>query len=83
MNAITNRFDDALEPLGIFAGAFLVLVGIGTIVGAPWTVKPGLTAGLQVLGALAVIALGAGLAYLSYGDEIEAVEEALQTVRSR
>jgi len=40
MNALTDRFDDALEPLGIAAGAFLVLAGLGTIAGTPWSTNP-------------------------------------------
>lgn len=66
-NALTERFDDALEPLGVLAGAFLVLVGIGTIVGTPWTTNPDTVAvALKIVGALATVALGAGLAYLSW-----------------
>lgn len=69
-NALTDRFDDALEPLGVAAGAFLVLVGIGTIVGAPWATNPDVVAvALKLFGALATIALGAGLAYLSWTGE--------------
>ncbi|MFB6307797.1 MAG: hypothetical protein ABEH35_00565 [Haloarculaceae archaeon] len=66
MNALTDRFDDALEPLGVGVGAFLVLVGLVTIVGTPWTTNNLLPALLQVVGALATAAVGAGLAYLSW-----------------
>ena len=58
---------DTLEPLGIGFGAFLVLVGIATIVGTPWAYKSGgalLLIG-QVLGALAAVAIGAGLAWIA------------------
>lgn len=62
----TNRFDDRLEPIGIAAGGFLVLVGLGTIAGFPWATKISMAAAvIQVLGALATIALGAGLVWLS------------------
>lgn len=66
-DAIRERFDDKIEPLGIAAGTFLVLAGLGTVVGAPWTTNPdGLAVAIQILGSLATAALGAGLAYLSW-----------------
>lgn len=58
---------DALEPLGIGFGVLLVLVGITTLLGAPWAHKSGglvLAAG-QILGALAAIGIGAGLAWIA------------------
>jgi hypothetical protein len=57
---------DRLEPLGIGFGVLLVLIGIATIVGTPWAYKSGgalLMLG-QALGAVAAIAIGAGLAWL-------------------
>ena len=66
-SAITDRFDDKLEPLGIAAGVFLVLAGLGTLAGAPWATNPETVAVVvQIIGALATVALGAGLAYLSW-----------------
>lgn len=59
-------YADRLEPLGIGFGALLVLVGLATIVGTPWAYKSGgilLTLG-QVLGGIAAVAIGAGLAWL-------------------
>lgn len=65
--ALTERFDDILEPLGIAVGVFLVLASLGTIAGAPWATNPDVLAvAITVLGSLATIALGAGLAYLSW-----------------
>ena len=58
---------DRLEPLGVGFGALLVLVGLATIVGTPWAYKSGgalLMVG-QALGAVAAIAVGAGLAWVS------------------
>lgn len=63
--ATTNA--DGLEPLGIGFGVLLVLVGIATVVGTPWAYKTGevfLMVG-QALGAVAAIAVGAGLAWLA------------------
>lgn len=58
---------DRLEPLGVGVGALLVLIGITTIVGTPWAYKSGgiLLMFGQAFGALAAIALGAGLAWLA------------------
>jgi hypothetical protein len=58
---------DRLEPLGIGVGVLLVLIGIMTVVGTPWAYKSGgalLLLG-QALGAVAAIAVGAGLAWLA------------------
>lgn len=66
MDQITD-FEDTIEPLGVATGAFLVLVGLGTVAGAPWTTAAsGAVAVLKVLGALLTVALGAGLAHLSW-----------------
>jgi hypothetical protein len=58
-------FEDRLEPVGIAVGALLVLVGVATVLGMPWGVKPVGPALVQVLGALATAAIGAGLVYIS------------------
>ena len=61
-----NRFQDRLEPLGILAGALLVLFGLGTIVGMPWTTKGSLVVSvIQLVGVVAMIAVGVGLYRLS------------------
>jgi len=66
MNPFADRFEDRLEPLGITVGIFLVLVGVATIAGLPWTVKPMTVALVQVLAAFGTIGIGAGLAYISW-----------------
>lgn len=67
MNALTERFDDALVPLGVGAGAFLVLAALGTLAGAPWATNPDTAAvAIQLVGVVAMAALGVGLAYLSW-----------------
>lgn len=64
---LRDRFEDRLEVLGIGAGVFLVLVGLGTIAGTPWTVmNDTVAAGLQMVGVIGMMAIGAGLAYLSW-----------------
>ena len=70
MNALTDGLEDPLKPLGVAGGVFLVLAAAGTIVGAPWTTQATIgSAVLQIIGALLMAALGAGLAYLSWNDE--------------
>ncbi|MFC7081882.1 hypothetical protein [Halorussus caseinilyticus] len=58
---------DRLEPLGIGFGVLLVLIGLATIVGTPWAYKSGgiLVLVGQALGAVAAIAVGAGLAWVA------------------
>lgn len=60
------EFEDHLAVVGTLAGAFLVLAGIGTIAGTPWTHKATVAAAVvQVIGALATAAVGAGLIWIS------------------
>nr|WP_008577817.1 MULTISPECIES: hypothetical protein [unclassified Haloferax]ELZ68458.1 hypothetical protein C459_00055 [Haloferax sp. ATCC BAA-645] len=53
-------------PLAV--GAFLVLVGLGTLVGAPWRYAASesvvVVAAFQILGSLSAIAVGVGVAWL-------------------
>jgi len=63
---MSATFDDGLEPLGLVVGVFLVLVGIGTIVGQPWAqMSNAAAAGGQVFGALMAIVVGVLLALFS------------------
>jgi len=59
-------FADKLEVLGLLVGAFLVLVGLGTLSGLPWQTAASTMAGVtQVLGAIIAIGVGVGLALLT------------------
>jgi hypothetical protein len=59
------EFADRLELFGVAAGGFLLLVGLATVAGTPWTHKASAGASaLQVIGALATAAVGAGLIWL-------------------
>lgn len=62
-------FEDRLEPVGIAVGALLVLIGVATVLGMPWGVKPIGPALVQVVAALATAGIGAGLLYLSRVDD--------------
>lgn len=70
MNVLTDGLDDPLKPLGVAGGVFLVLAAAGTIIGAPWATQA-TTGGavVQVLGAVLMAILGAGLAYVSWSDK--------------
>ena len=64
--SVTDRFDDRLEPVGIGVGVLLVLIGLATLAGTPWTTKGELPASvLQVLGVLGMMGIGALLVWLS------------------
>lgn len=66
MSALTEQFDDFEEPLGVGVGVLLVLIGLGTVSGMPWTTNGDVVASvLQILGVLLTVALGAGLIYVS------------------
>lgn len=65
---VTLDFEDRLEPLGIVAGVLLVLFGLGTIAGLPWTTKPIAPFLVQLVGVVAMVALGAGLVWISRTD---------------
>jgi len=65
MNVLTDRFDDLTEPLGVGIGVLLVLIGLGTLSGMPWTTNGDIVASaLQIVGVLLTIGLGVGLAYV-------------------
>ena len=64
-----NVFEDDLDALGVLVGAFVALVGLGTLVGMPWQYSGSIVVTVfQVLGAVAVVALGVGLAWLVHAQ---------------
>lgn len=68
-----NRFDfeDTLEPLGILAGGFVILVGLGTLMGMPWTTTEFTVAGIiQTIGTFVAIAVGVVLVLVSYTGDV-------------
>ncbi|MBV0924449.1 hypothetical protein KTS45_09570 [Halomicroarcula limicola] len=70
MTTFTSGLDDPLKPIGLTAGAFLVLAALGTIVGAPWATHANMASAiLQVVGAVLTIGVGALLAYLSVSND--------------
>lgn len=68
-STLTDGDDTVLKPLGIVTGAFLVLAGLGTVAGAPWaTNNSAVLSGLQLLGVLGTIGVGAALVWLLRGE---------------
>jgi hypothetical protein len=60
-------FEDSLDLYGVLVGAFVALVGLGTLVGMPWQYSNSVTVTvLQVAGALATVGVGVGLAWLAH-----------------
>ena len=60
------EFGDRLAVFGLLAGGFLVLAGLATVAGTPWTHKASMAASvLQVVGALATAGVGAALVWLT------------------
>jgi hypothetical protein len=63
-------FEDRLAVLGVLAGAFVIVVGLGTLLGLPWTTTESTTAAvIQLVGIVANIAIGAVLIVITYADE--------------
>jgi hypothetical protein len=62
--------DDRLDALNVVLGAFLVLVGLGTLAGMPWQYGGGALVMVgNVVGSLAAVGIGVGLAWLAYDSE--------------
>ncbi|MFB6121648.1 MAG: hypothetical protein ABEJ68_11085 [Halobacteriaceae archaeon] len=61
----TAVFDDELSIIGTGVGVYLALAGVASLVGMPWQYgTSSVAAAGQIVGALALIALGVGLARL-------------------
>ncbi|RDZ45224.1 hypothetical protein C5B91_07100 [Haloferax sp. Atlit-10N] len=66
---MSTRTPARTEPwLLVAVGAFLVLVGLGTLASAPWRYAAGgsvvAVAALQIVGSLSAVVIGAGAAWL-------------------
>jgi protein-S-isoprenylcysteine O-methyltransferase Ste14 len=71
-----EQFEDRLELIGLGVGALLVLIGLGTLVGQPWTQTLSTLAWLgQVVGAVLAIGIGAGLVWLTRTETPQVVAE--------
>jgi ABC-type xylose transport system permease subunit len=63
--------EDTLELLGILFGAFVVVVGLGSLAGTPWTTTEKTTAvAVQTAGIFLTIAVGVVLVLVAYTGEL-------------
>ncbi len=64
------EFEDRLALVGTLLGAFVIIVGLGTLIGMPWTTNESTGAvAIQMVGIIATIAVGALLVFISYATE--------------
>jgi hypothetical protein len=67
----TPSFDDRLEILGILTGAFIIIVGIGTLSGLPWTTNSSaIASAIQVVGIFGTIGVGVILILAAYTGDV-------------
>jgi uridylate kinase len=65
-----SSFDDSLAVLGVLVGGFVVVVGLGTLLGLPWTSTDSTAAAAaQMVGIVVTIAIGLLLVFLTYADD--------------
>ena len=64
-------FEDRLELLGLLAGVFLVIAGLGMLANQPWSTTTNTTAALvQVVGIVAMVAVGAVTVLVTQSEEV-------------
>ena len=62
--------EDRLTAIGVGLGAFVILAGLGTLLGLPWTTtEDTAAAAVQMVGIVVTIAIGVVLIALTYADE--------------
>ncbi len=63
-----DQFQDRLDVVGIPVGIFVLVVGLGTLLGQPWQYAAGGSLGmvLQLVGALSAVGIGVGLIWLGH-----------------
>jgi hypothetical protein len=59
---------DTLAGVGAGLGALLVIIGIATVLGQPWTTNSLAGAGVKVFGGIVAVVIGVGLAWLALRD---------------
>lgn len=62
--------EDRLTAIGVGLGAFVIIAGLGTLLGLPWTTtEDTAAAAVQMVGIVVTIAIGVVLIALTYADE--------------
>lgn len=62
-------YEDKLEVLGLLAGAFVIIVALGTLLEPPWTTNEATGAAIvQTIGVLLSIAVGFTVIHVTYSD---------------
>jgi len=68
------NFEDRLSVLGVLVGGFVVITGLGTLLGAPWATAASTPVLLvQLLGIVATVIIGVLLIVITYADDPGAV----------
>jgi hypothetical protein len=68
------NFEDRLSVLGVLVGGFVIVAGLGTLLGAPWTTAGSTSVLLvQLVGIVATVAIGVLLVIITYADDPGAV----------
>ena len=66
----TIDFEDNLAILGVLVGGFVVVVGLGTLLGQPWTTTESTSAVVvQLVGIVTMVAIGLLLIIITYADK--------------
>lgn len=64
------EFEDRLEVLGLIVGAFVIIAGLGSLAGTPWSTARGAgPAVFQVAGIILMIALGVAIVVLTRTED--------------
>jgi len=67
-------FEDRLELLGLLGGALVVVIALGTLIGAPWSAAESGAAGLlRTLGVLLTLLVGLVTIVVTYAGDITGV----------
>jgi len=68
------NFEDRLSVLGVLVGGFVIVAGLGTLLGAPWSTTASTSVLLvQMVGIVATVAIGVLLVVITYADDPGAV----------
>jgi hypothetical protein len=68
---MNDFYDDKLAVLGLAAGAFVLIVALGTLVGLPWSTAEGAVVGaIQTIGVLLAVPVAAIIVLITQGYDL-------------